>query len=241
MFARPLPSAKNPVPGTYATRAPIARGSIALASSPSGRVAQTKNPPPGRVHRRPPACGPQRPEQRVASLPVQLAEHLDLLRPRLGGQVARRPAGPGGMGQHRGLGGQDQPVADRGRRERPADPQAGGERLGERAQVDDSPSAASARMARTGSASKASRPYGLSSTPAGRRRRQISRTRARRRGASVTPAGFWNVGTVYSSFTRRPAAASRVSVSANASGTSPSPSSGTCTSWPGRRRTSRSP
>jgi hypothetical protein len=49
MLERPPPSAKNPVPGTYATRAPIAAGSIAFASTPSGSVTQTKKPPAGRV------------------------------------------------------------------------------------------------------------------------------------------------------------------------------------------------
>jgi hypothetical protein len=37
----PKPSAKKAVPGTYATRAVTARGSIAFASSPSGSVSQT--------------------------------------------------------------------------------------------------------------------------------------------------------------------------------------------------------
>src|SRR5436190_148572 len=41
MCEPPEPSAKNPVPGTYATRAVIARGSISFECSPSGRVSQT--------------------------------------------------------------------------------------------------------------------------------------------------------------------------------------------------------
>ena len=39
--------------------------------------------------------------------------------------------------QHGGLGGQHEPVAHGGRHQRPADPQPGGERLGERPEVDD--------------------------------------------------------------------------------------------------------
>jgi hypothetical protein len=94
----------------------------------------------------------------VAPLPVELGEQLDLLAPRLGVQVA----GDGVLGQrrraeHLRLGGQHQLLADGERGEHPADPQARGERLGERAEVDD-PVGVAGAQARIGSWSKPSRP-----------------------------------------------------------------------------------
>jgi hypothetical protein len=41
MYSRPLPSAKKPMPGTYATCAFTARGCMSLASSPCGSFSQT--------------------------------------------------------------------------------------------------------------------------------------------------------------------------------------------------------
>ena len=58
------------------------------------------------------------------------------------------------------------------------------------------PRESSARMARSGSPSNPSSPYGLSSINGNPSRWQMLSTRARRAASSVTPAGLWNDGTV---------------------------------------------
>ena len=60
-------------------------------------------------------------------------------------------------------------------------------------------------------------------------RRQISAMTPRRSSDSVTPAGLWKFGIVYSSLTRRPAARQASIAATSASGISPSSSIATCT------------
>ena len=91
----------------------------------------------------------QRLQERVAALPVDLLERLDLLAPGLGGQVL----GDGELrvvrrAQHRRLVGQHQLLAHAVRRHGPADPQPGGDRLGERPEVDDAVGVVGADRAR---------------------------------------------------------------------------------------------
>ena len=77
-------------------------------------------------------------ERGVAALPVDLAEGLELLLPRHRREVGRDGRlGERARAQDLRLGRDDELLADRVRREDPADPQAGRERLGERADVDD--------------------------------------------------------------------------------------------------------
>ena len=80
----------------------------------------------------------ERVDHRVAALAVHLAELLDLALPVVAGEVRRdRHLGELRRAQRRRLLGQHQLLAHGVRRQRPADPEAGREGLGERAEVDD--------------------------------------------------------------------------------------------------------
>ena len=112
--------------------------------------------------------GGERVEHRVAALAVEVLEDLDLALPVLGREVLddhhlveRRRA------QHGRLAGEHQLLADGVRRQHPADPQPGGERLAERAEVEH---------------------VLLVTARPDRRRRRRRRSRAGRRGCPRAPA-----------------------------------------------------
>ncbi len=85
------------------------------------------------------------------------------------------------------------------------------------------------RIAGSGSASRVSRPYGLSSTTSTPASAQHSMIRRLRSTGCVTPDGLLKFGIVYRNLMRFPCSRSLLAVSVMASGIRPSPSQATCT------------
>ena len=160
-------------------------------------------------------------EHRVAALPVRLGEGLDLAPPVVSARYARHQhLGEARRAQHGRLGGQHQPLAHRGRRQRPAHPQPGGERLGERAEVDHvAVQRAQRRVARPGEAEQAVRVVLDHGHPVRRRRSPAPRPGARR-PASRRP-GCGSSGSCRGTWGPAPRGQRARSASRSSSGTSP--------------------
>ena len=170
-------------PGTYATRAVTARGSIALASRPVGQGhPDVEAAVRARSSWRRRACSRRAPSS-IASRRSRYISRKLLIWPRQScWREVRRDGhlGERRRAQRRRLLGQHELLADGVRGERPADPEAGREGLGERPEVDDALGLVGAQRAAAAPRRSRAGRRGCPRGPAGRPR---GRSRGSRRGA----------------------------------------------------------
>ena len=164
----------------------------------SGSVAQMKSPPSGSVQvasRREVLA--QRLDHRVAPAPVDAGEAVDVLAPAAFGEVlADEVLGQGRGAEVGGLLAEHDLLHHRRRRDRPAEPDPGGEDLREGADVDDEVAAVELVERRQRLAAEAQQAVGVVLDHQHLARAgQLDQPAAGARSDIVTPAGFWKLGT----------------------------------------------